>query len=293
MTVPIRTFLIGLLLHQGVLPAQTRDSAQIYNRRLTALAAGAAVTYGITLVGLNHLWYEDKPKQSFRFFNDNSEWKQVDKLGHLYTAFYLSYGAANALRWSNVKPSRADLIGSLAGFAVMVPIEVLDGFSSDYGASSGDLLANTAGCALYLGQQWLWDEVRIYPKFSFHQTHFAPRRPDILGERLTSEIFKDYNGQTYWACIDMDKFVRFPKWLNLAVGYGAEGMIYARDQQNEAAGYPPPHRQWYISLDFDLRAIKSRSGFVNGLIFVASMIKLPAPALEFSRKGAKPHALYF
>ena len=91
----------------------------------------------------------------------------------------------------------------------------------------------------------------------------------------------------------MDKFIRFPQWLNLAVGYGAEGMIYARDHQNIDAGYPMPYRQYYLSVDFDLRAIKSRSRFVNGLIFVASMIKLPAPALEFSKKGAKLHVLYF
>ncbi|MBA4058134.1 MAG: DUF2279 domain-containing protein, partial [Marivirga sp.] len=106
-------------------------------------------------------------------------------------------------------------------------------------------------------------------------------------------IFKDYNGQTYWLSFDMDKFIRFPKWLNLAGGYGAEGMIYARDEQNIAAGYPPAYRQYYISIDFDLRAIKTRSKALNTLIFIASMIRLPAPAIEFSSKGTKFHAFYF
>jgi hypothetical protein len=110
---------------------------------------------------------------------------------------------------------------------------------------------------------------------------------------LPGEIFKDYNGQTHWLSFDMDKFLPFPRWLNLAAGYGAEGMVYARDAQNLEAGYPGAYRQFYLSIDFDLRAIRSRSKAVNTLIFIASMIKLPAPALEFSPKGTKFHAFYF
>ena len=54
-----------------------------------------------------------------------------------------------------------------------------------------------------------------------------------------------------------------------------------------------PYRQYYLSIDFDLRAIKSRSKAVNTLIFLASMIKLPAPAIEFSSKGHKIPCLLF
>ena len=91
----------------------------------------------------------------------------------------------------------------------------------------------------------------------------------------------------------MDKFVRFPRWLNLAAGYGAEGMIYARDYQNVEAGFPKPHRQYYFSIDFDLTAIKSRSKLLRTLLFVANIIKLPAPALEISKDGVKFKPLYF
>ena len=197
------------------------------------------------------------------------------------------------LRWCNVKPKKSDLVGALVGFGVMLPIEIMDGFSASYGASPGDLIANAAGSAFFLGQALLWKEQRILPKFSFHQTEYAAMRPSVLGDGALSEMFKDYNGQTYWLSVDMDKFIRFPKWLNLAVGYGAEGMVYARDEQNIEAGYPPAYRQYYLSIDFDLRAIKSRSKAVNTLIFFASMIKIPAPTIEFSSKGTKVHAFYF
>jgi uncharacterized protein YfiM (DUF2279 family) len=286
------TFLFAVL--PLLLLGQPSDTAQQVNKkRLSGLVLGSTIGYGITLVGLNELWYDDSGKQSFQFFNDNDEWKQADKAGHFFSAFYLSYGAASALRWCNVKPKKSDLIGSLIGFGMLIPIEIMDGYSDAYGASGGDLIANAAGAALYFGQSRLWKEIRIYPKFSFHQTEYASQRPSVLGDGLSQEIFKDYNGQTYWLSFDMDKFLRFPKWLNLAAGYGAEGMVYARDYQNTEAGYPEAYRQYYFSLDFDLRAIKSKSKAVNALIFIASMIKLPSPTIEFSSKGVKAYAFYF
>lgn len=272
--------------------AQQRDTLQINRKRFNTFVIGSATGYGLTMVALNHLWYSDSKKQSFRFFNDNAEWKQVDKLGHFYSAFYFSYGTAAALKWSNVPAQKADLWGAVTGFLVLVPVEVFDGFSDAYGASAGDLVADAAGSAFYLGQQHLWNEVRIAPKFSFRRTGYAALRPNVLGDSPASEILKDYNGQTYWLSADMDKFIRFPRWLNLAAGYGAQGMAYARDDQNKAAGYDA-YRQYYLSIDLDLTAIRTRSKVLKTLIFIASTIKIPAPAVEFSRKGVAFHALQF
>ncbi len=273
---------------------QASDSAITINKkRLRIFSIGGTVAYGATLAGLSHLWYSDAERQSFRFFNDNTEWKQIDKVGHFFSSFYFSYGTSRALQWCQVPPQKSDLIGSLVGFGVMLPIEILDGFSDAYGASTGDLIANAAGSAFFLGQSRLWNEIRIYPKFSFHRTKYAELRSDLLGNDLTSEILKDYNGQTFWLSVDMDKFLRFPKWLNFAVGYGAEGMVYARDYQNTNAGYPNPYRQYYLSIDFDLSGIKTKSKVLKTLLFVANMIKIPAPTVEFSNNSVKFRALYF
>jgi hypothetical protein len=239
------------------------------------------------------LWYSGDDRTSFHFFNDNAEWKQVDKFGHFYTAFHISHGTSRVLRGLGVRGKRSNLIGALTAFGVLLPIEIFDGHSKQYGASVGDLVANTAGAGFFLLQDHLWNEVRIHPKFSFHQTRFAGKRPDVLGDGLSEEILKDYNGQTHWLSFDMDKFTKFPRWLNIAVGYGAERMIYARDHENVDAGFPRPYRQLYLSLDWDLTAIKTNSKTVRTLLFFANMIKLPAPAVEFGRKGLGVHALYF
>ena len=51
----------------------------------------------------------------------------------------------------------------------MTTVEVFDGFSSEWGFSWGDMLANTTGTTLYISQELLWKEQRIVPKFSFHK----------------------------------------------------------------------------------------------------------------------------
>lgn len=263
-----------------------QDSVQVVNRkRLNTVILVGGTGYALTLYGLNELWYSESEKQSFTFFNDNKEWKQVDKAGHFYSAFHFSSATSSLLQWSNVEKRKADLWGSFTGFMIMLPIEIMDGFSADYGASVGDLLANASGSAFFLAQSVLWNEVRFHPKFSFQRTAYPALRTDgTLGNGMPSEIFKDYNGQTYWLSVDLDKFFRFPRWLNLAFGYGAHDMVYARDNENSAAGYNA-YRQYYVGLDLDLSHIKTNSKVLNTALFLINMIKLPAPAFEFSRKG--------
>lgn len=285
-------FLLLAIFAAGGVSAQQIDSLQVNKKRLTKLVVFSAAAYSGTLIGLSELWYKDSGRQSFRFFNDNAEWKQVDKLGHFYAGFYFSYGTSKALRWSNVKQRKADLIGAATGFLVLAPIEIFDGFSDAYGASAGDLVANAAGSVFFLSQSLLWNETRVYPKFSFHPTDYAGLRPNTLGDSFSSQLLKDYNGQTYWICFDMDKFMKFPEWLNLAIGYGAQGMVYARDSQNNEAGFSA-YRQYYLSVDFDLTGIRTRSKVLKTLFKVVSLVKLPAPAMELSKKGVKFHPAYF
>jgi uncharacterized protein YfiM (DUF2279 family) len=280
---------VGLTLQSSQCFGQ-QDS--VNRKRLTAVIVTSAVGVPSTYVGLYQLWYKNSPRQSFTFFNDNAEWKQLDKAGHFFSSFYLSYASSQVLKWSNVSPTKADFAGALAGFLIVAPVEIFDGYSAAYGASAGDLIADAAGPLFFLGQKRLWNEIRIQPKLSFHRTGYAQLRPELLGDNLISEIVKDYNGHTHWLSFDMDKFTRFPKWLNLAVGYGAEGMVYAQDSENTVNGYNN-FRQYYLSVDFDLTAVRTRSKFVKTLLFVASAIKLPGPTFILSKNKGEFRALYF
>lgn len=285
-----------LIIHSTLSLAQRSDTAvttdNMHPRRMKALAGASAAGYGAGLAGLHYLWYKDSGQQPFRFFNDNAEWKQVDKAGHFFSSFHLSHAAAASLTWAGARQQKADLYGALAGFAILLPIEIFDGFSEAYGASAGDLLANAGGAAFFIAQKKLWHDVRIHAKFSAHHTSLAGKRPEVLGDNAVSRLLKDYNGQTYWLSIDTDKFTAFPKWLNFAVGYGADNMVFAREAPNSENGYRA-YRQFYFAPDLDLTSVKTRKRTVKALLFLATMIKLPAPALELSGGSFRFRPLYF
>jgi hypothetical protein len=57
-------------------------------------------------------------------------------------------------------------------------------------------------------------ERAITPKFSFHLTDYASKRPDVLGSNLPERIIKDYNGQTYWLSVNLHSFFKQSKIPN-------------------------------------------------------------------------------
>ena len=149
---------------------------------------------------------------------------------------------------------------------------------------------------LLVGQELLWEEQRITLKYSFHQTRYADIRPETLGSGFFEQALKDYNGQTYWLSANIWSFAKdsnFPKWLNIAFGYGAEGMLYGENLPTNAIPQNP-FRQFYLSFDIDLVKIPTKSKFLKSVFSVINFIKIPAPALEFRSKGGiKFHYLYF
>ena len=52
-------------------------------RRNTIIISEATIG-GLTLLGLNELWYADYQRSKFHTINDNNEWLQMDKLGHTF-----------------------------------------------------------------------------------------------------------------------------------------------------------------------------------------------------------------
>lgn len=261
------------------------------------LGSTFAVGYTSLLISLNQAWYTEEERTDFHWFNDNKQWKQVDKVGHFWGALHQSRAGIDMLRWAGVPEKKAVILGGLTGILLQTPIEVFDGYQADYGASVGDLVANTVGSAAVVAQELAWQEVRIMPKYSFHTTRYANMRPNVLGSSLAEQALKDYNGQTYWLSVNVGAFLneqtKYPKWLNLAVGYGAQEMVYNDPEANAAAGLDA-HRQFYLSPDLNLMHFKGKSKVWNTALYVLSIIKIPAPALEFNRKdGLKLHPLYF
>ena len=293
-----------LLVFQSVFSQNSFDncfkpSDSVNKKRQNAVFITEAALASGALIGLNQLWYADYPKSNFHFINDNSEWLQLDKVGHLYSSYHIGRFGAEALNWSGASKKNQLIYGASLGFVFLTAVEVMDGFSEEWGASIGDVVANASGTALDVSQELIWKEQRISPKFSFHTTRYANYRPDLLGSTMQEQILKDYNGQTYWFSANLHSFSKkskIPSWLNLAFGYGAEGMIGENDDKNTIIFpiKPEKYRQFYLSLDVDLTKISTKSHFLKTVFSVLNTVKIPAPTLEYTpHRGFQFHAFYF
>lgn len=270
-----------------------KPSDSLNLKRKNTVILTEAIVSATALIGLNQLWYADYPHSKFHFINDNDEWLQMDKLGHLYSSYQLGRFSAELLNWSGATKKQQLLYGAGLGFAFLTTVEVMDGYSKQWGASIGDVIANASGTALYVSQELIWKEQRIIPKFSFRTTSYAKYRPNVLGSSLNEQILKDYNGQTYWYSMNLHSFFKeskIPVWLNLAVGYGADGMITGKGEKLDdfTVNNFKRNRQFYVSFDIDMTKIRTNSHLLKTFFSIFNTLKVPAPTLEFTvNKGVK------
>ena len=283
---------------------------QEQKKKRTWLVAGANVLgYGGAMIGLSKAWYSQYEKTKFHTFNDFPEWKQVDKLGHLYAAYIESRGSMEMWRWTGMDRKKRIWIGGMSGAMYQTVIEILDGYSSGWGWSWGDFGANIIGSGTLVAQELAWNDQRIKIKFSFHKKNYDnaalnQRSDELFGSSWPERMLKDYNGQTYWASINLKPFfknAKIPDWLSVAIGYGADGMFGARENvkkdDNGNVVFDRTDikrvRQWYVSPDIDLTKIKTNKKGLKFLFTVLSAFKFPLPSLELSDGKLKFHALHF
>ena len=263
------------------------------NKRVKAVALANIVGYGAIMIGLNADWYANYPRSSFHFFNDNKEWLQVDKVGHFYSAYTEGKTSMELWRWAGISRKESIWLGGLSGVFYQTTIEVLDGFSKEWGFSWGDFSANILGSGLLITQQLAWNDQRIKLKFSFHRNDYGSvqlnnRADEIFGKSLSERFLKDYNAQTYWASAGIRSFFpdcNLPPWLAVAVGYGAEGMFGAtanigKDKEGNITFDRtdiPRYRQWYLAPDIDFTKIRTKKKLIRVLFSVLSDFKFPTP----------------
>jgi hypothetical protein len=286
---------------------------------------GHGAFYVGTYIPLYYVWYKDYPKTSFHFFNDNNQWRSMDKMGHSFTAFKLASFSNRTLDWTypfntcnwNLGENKTKVFIS-AGYSMLylTTLEVFDGFSGGWGFSWGDMGANTFGVSLFATQKMFCKETFVRPKFSYHSTNYANYRPELLGSEFYDRPLKDYNGQTYWLSAGLPVSVTGVtnkwRWISLAVGYNASGMTggsYNPSVNQAGQIIPVPQRtsSFLVSLDVDwerfnfmrygasmFRIKKDKKLWLRILCIALNSVKIPFPAIEFKQGGGvKVHGFYF
>ena len=262
--------------------AQKIDTAKSRLYLISGYSAFCGTTFGL----LNSQWYSQNTQTPFHWFNDNNEWGGMDKLGHAHTCYQISRGGVAAMRATGFSNKQAAIWGGMSGVIFMTGIEYLDGKSQNWGASPGDLLANTFGGLLGTYQALKPQSRNFCFKYSYFRNPISNVRPEMFGNSPVSRMLKDYNGQTYWLSVPVSK--KYP-FLLASIGYGINGYYGGTDNffenKNGLQDYSsvPRYSEFYASIDIDFRKVPTRSKFLKKAFFLMNYFKFPFPALEVSK----------
>ncbi|MCI4667751.1 MAG: YfiM family protein [Bacteroidia bacterium] len=262
------------------------------SRWVNGIALGG---YGLSALYMGTVWYAQEDLSTFHFFDDSHEWKQIDKMGHALGGYHSSRWMIGLYKWSGMGKNRAIIQGATAGFLAMSSIEVFDAFGESWGFSWSDVGANFVGASLAAGNQLLWNEDRIQLKVSYRRSPYAgdPEFERLFGSNYAEWLLKDYNGHTFWLSARVHSFLpegnfkdKYPRWLNVAVGYGANGL---------EGGYGDPssdwrtreYRQLYFSFDIDVRNIRTKNPYLHALLQTVSIFRIQLPAVRIDRNGSQ------
>ncbi len=273
----------------------------------------SATTYTGFSIGLYNSWYKQYPQESFHFFNDWGEWENMDKYGHFYTSHFQAALCYKGAKWTGLSEKQSINTGLICAALFQTTIEVMDGFSSQWGWSWGDFAMNNAGLAAFYFQQKHWGEQRIHFEVSSWpkkyptvqninsqsgsaSTSLNERANALYGKSWAERYLKDYNAQIIWASFNLASFAsentKIPPWLNVAIGYGAENMFGGFENEWEidndlfVLDYSyERYQQFYLGLDVDFTRIRVKNPFLKSLFTTLNIFKLPLPAIEFNTRG--------
>jgi hypothetical protein len=244
------------------------STISIFGGGLVALATG--------ITWYQQKWYPDSTKGPFNFQQDIGYSKELDKFGHAFGGYMASYCSNEALIASGFSKEDAAIWGAACGLFFQTFIEVQDGFHKNYGFDWTDEVANVVGISAFYIQK----QVPFFQNFDYKWS-FGPSGRDSArnAAQIRSRlIVDDYDGQNIWLSARVHNLLPeslksyWPKWLQLAVGYGAKDV--------ELRGYTA-YRTMYIALDYNLVELLPDMGpFMNWLVQGLDKFRFPAPALQ-------------
>jgi hypothetical protein len=247
-----------------------------------AVTAGIGITLAIALhINQSAAWWDGKGR-SFYFKDDWNAALQADKFGHFMGGYFVSYFAREGLVFSGVGWDQSIILGSMIGIVSQAYVEFKDGFADNTGFSYTDFAANVFGVGYFYLQHYIIFLQNFTPKWQY-----TP--PGLIGvppKARTQTFIDNYNSTTAWFSVHMHNLLPgdnfWPKWLNLAFGYGIDG--YYTSQM---------HRRFVIGLDYNLvELLPDGPSFWNWFKQSLNAVKWPAPAVEFSSQGTKFLLLY-
>jgi hypothetical protein len=272
-----------------ILLATTRVSAQVYGTqevdqkdttsvpRILVASTVPALSLGAALYQNYVTFVKNGSDVPFHLY-DSPYSLHADKFGHaLFSDF-----SADIIRTSYVlaglTPKRAAWIGASVSLLTEFIVEFEDGFKATegpngeeyFGFSFGDIAADLTGASLPLLKTYFPEVRRFDLKMSLWPSH-------AYRAGYYDNIFHDYESQVHWGSFEVHDLIGggWPKWLNVAVGYGIENTSKPARAQNL-----PRSGQIYLALDLNPRGLGLEGTAWETVAQVLSHIRINSPALQ-------------
>ncbi len=264
-----------------------RANSEVDYLRLSSMLGAIAIVNTVAYTYQQQVWYTEETTvfHSLDFINDWNKYQQMDKFGHFTDAYFTSDLTAKIYRWSGLSGESSVWYGALTGWLWMLEIEISDAFMSEWGFSWGDMLANTAGSAFFVLQQFNYDALGgIQPKVSWHK---SDAWKEMRYHKDPGALIEDYEGMTFWMTLNPHHYFpeswkkNYSEWLaplGIAVGVSAK----------DIGAYPwGGYKEYFVGLDVDIKKLPIL-GDSNLMKFIASevnILRLPMPTIRFSSQG--------
>ena len=212
------------------------------------IATGAIATVGLT--GWN--WGGSK----FHFEKDcwfcrEDHTGGMDKAGHMFTGYVLTDLLAQRIKANAADPAGAEITAGIYAMTLLTGIEVLDGYTKEFGFSRHDLAADALGVALGVVRNVV-PGVREKIDFRLLYTPDSYERPGIGPDRF--QLLPPYNRTRYIAAIKGNGFDGLKdtplRYFELHAGFDARGY----STQERRLGYPK-EQNLYVGFGLNLNEV--------------------------------------
>ncbi len=239
----------------------------------------ATTAYGVTS------WWGDSSSQ-FRvrhegWFGEDSPNGGADKLGHGFS-FYLSTRLlSKGFQWAGHDSRKAAQLAGLTSAALSIGVEIMDGFTNQYGFSPEDVAMNLLGIGAGV---FLESHPKLDRLFDIRVQYW----PSDDARRLNDyDPVADYSGQTYLLVtkasgIPMLNKNKYLRYLEFDFGYGTRGY-----QPTDGTGTQPKERNIYYGISVNISQLlndtilKSNTTTRKITNSVLEYVQVPGTALLF------------
>jgi hypothetical protein len=263
------------LLSASSVFAQT-DSTTHTNYLLPAIAPAAII--GVALYNNYNDFWKNSQKVPFHFSNDPPYAMHNDKLGHAYYAATTADIVKLCYVEAGMNRKTAAWIGFTSSLLAQTLVEIGDGFHGNtpyYGFSPGDEAADILGSSFSLAKEYI-------PAFSRFDYKIGFWPSDAYKEGAYHTIIDDDESQFFWMSYEIYRHLPegYPKWLNIAFGYGVENLqqvLFLPDRKSSIPG-----SQLFLGLDLHLKEIPIDGKAWQIIAGLLDHVRIPFPALQIS-----------